>query len=751
MKKLRLFKPLFIIVLINLCFVFNINGQRLNYDDIYQEFDEMTNRQAYLRLMSYQSQDPYFANTYIQLGHFSEKILKNLDPLRNIHLVENWANDAVLYYQLFPSFLESREVRRNSEYYTNIPIKTSGERLGNEDALNYIQERIEFCENYKDSVFLIYSTLEKSKDHYNNCVRIFKSINNDYDNLNEVYLQADDEFLSLLEELKQEFNLAILEFENYKSLIQDFPIGDYDQSYKLRDIQTFRLDGLTNSDFLQNTFFLWDYEKWVNQFKNTYNEDILALREEIVQIQNLFERNTEKLLELEFAEPETQLQTYDELFLYRLGRYDSNSLIRELFRYLDERQDYLLMSRNVLSNPADTSSVIMGRKVRYYYRLAMQLDECKDLLEEFNNSINTRRVRRFSEFFNQYYQGEEGLKDFYQEQKTFNNNFFNNNLQDFKNYLENVEQTRSSHKYATLEGGNSIPLYTVSENDKNYENLTYITREIFYDQDIPGYAAGYIKRQESESTAFIAKISEDLKVEWLEEIEPNYDDVLNEGNQTEIISAFENGVMAILRSKLPVNEEKNNNKSDKDKIYKNTLVKLDTLGNIVYRQNINETFSPVYLDYDEINQISIMGFGKKDEDNPDVYSAINICKADTAGNLTWTAKMDIKGQLVDIVRAENKYIAYLNFQNYDIKGDRIITGDNGKNWAFLIADVSFDGEILKTTPVITKESFFLNNVFSISSDEINLIGKNGHPYNPGNKLKYFIVSSDSEMIFDNIE
>ena len=234
-------------------------SQEVKYEDIYNQIGTLKPQQLYFRLYLYQNQNPHFANTYVQLGYTAEQVLKELDPLRDFELANYWVGNAVLYYSLFSRFLDANEVRRNREYYSNLPIETAGKRIENEDVLNYVYQRSNFFNNYKDSVALIYKALEKSKDHYNNCVKIFNQINENYDNLNEVLLHTNPTFLTTLESLEKEYSECIESFNSYKSLLNAYPIRGYYQVYRLKDIETYRLDGITNSDFLKDTFDLWDY------------------------------------------------------------------------------------------------------------------------------------------------------------------------------------------------------------------------------------------------------------------------------------------------------------------------------------------------------------------------------------------------------------------------------------------------------------------------------------------------------------
>ena len=395
----------------------------------------LNKEQAYSRLFEYRGQNPKVASPYIQLGYVSEQIIQELDPFREIAMVNYNIDNAVLYYKLFSHFLSSSEVRRNKKHYANIPIESNGFELSNEGALAFTQSRIDFCEKLKEALEVSFNALKTSKDHYNNCVQIFNSINNGYESFNEALLKTDEKLLAMLNELDTEFKATQKAFDEYKELLQKFPIGQYNQQYKIAPIKTFRLDGITNSDFLQNEFQLWDYGKWVADYKAVYEKDILILRNEVVEIQKLFDNNLSTLSKDSFIDEPT-LKSFDELFLFKLGRFDSNSLIRELFRYSDKRQQFMLSTKNNLNSPLDSSSVLINRKLRYYYRLAQDLNVAKIELKTLHNAITPEKTSRFNDFFTTYYQGEPGLNNYIKNQTLLLDKTFDKAVDNLDSFLD---------------------------------------------------------------------------------------------------------------------------------------------------------------------------------------------------------------------------------------------------------------------------------------------------------------------------
>lgn len=732
---IKLIKPLLtgiVLLFIGNTFCFS---QELKYEVIYKEMSTLTPINAFSLLYKFQQQDPYFANTYIQLGNVSEQIFKNIDPLREFEYLDYWTNNAVLYYGLFPIYLQPNDVRRYREFYANLPIAPPGKKIENEDAIAFLNQRLTYCKNYKDSTGLIFETLKKSKDHYNNCVRIFNEINNRFDNYNEALLQTDQSYLKLLSSLKSEYADCISTFNTYKALINSFPIDKHNQSYRIKPIETFRLDGLTNSDFLKDTFDLWDYEKWVNSYLDLFNKEIFTLRQEINDIQKNFTENKRKITLSQTLEPEAKFSSFDDFFLYRLGKYDNNSLVRDLFRYLDARQNYLILSKSLLNGPTDSSTAIMNRRVRYYYRLAMQVSQSKEKLTTFGSSISMEKIVRFNDFFNQHYRNEAGLKNFHKQETEFINKSFNADLVNLSDYFESEFQYRKNLGLATGKGI-SIALHPQAEGSPELLKATYVTQNVSFSQGLPQYVSGFIKRPGGLTMAFVAKIDKDKKVEWLREIGAKGRDMLPTGDKAPLIFGYENGCVAVVTGFI---DGKN----------RNTMVRLDSKGKELFNNKTSIDLAPAYLSFDEINQISMLGFGRNYTENPSLFNSFIICQADSSGTINWQSPIELQGQLIDILKTENKFLAFMNFESFTLKGERIVAGNQANSWSHVVFELSFNGNIVKHKVLSANKTLFINRVFPISNTEINLIGIDTSPGERSTQVNYTIVNTNGEPIFSN--
>lgn len=378
------------------------------YDDIYDELPNLSLDQAYSKLLDFQKKYPYFANTYIQLGMICEHKMNLSDPLRDINSAQFWSENAHLFFGNFNVFYKEGDLRSNDVYYENLNIPFEGKKLKEEDLKHFVDAHEATCRNFRDTTMMIYTAIAKSKMHYNRCIKTFMAINEKYANYNELLLGYNNEVDKAMQSMANDIDSCVIAFGEYQRLIEAFPLLAYRQRYVMKDIQTFRLDGLTNSDFYENEFFMWDYKKWIDEYRGAIENAIKPLRREIDNINAMYS-DGKKELESGKALQTALKQPYDEFFVFKLGKYDNSSLVRELFSYLEARRQYYVFAGDSLTLNTDTVPALMGRKMRHLYNTAVRANDAKEKLKAVDSYVTEDRVARFAEFFEKKYGGLSGL------------------------------------------------------------------------------------------------------------------------------------------------------------------------------------------------------------------------------------------------------------------------------------------------------------------------------------------------------
>lgn len=671
-------------------FAFFAAAKAQKYSEIYNSLPDKTLDQAYSILMEYQRANPHWANTYLQLGMICEKKLIETDPLRDIQTAQYWADNAKLFFDTFGVFYSNGDAKANSEFYQNLDIPASDGRIQDADIKTFVAKHQRFCKNFRDSVTMAYQALEESKGYYNKCIGTFKLICDNYGNLNDMLLRHDAALKNILDTLGSDIDRCVEAFARYKETLEAYPICDYRQTYEFKPIETFRLDGLTNSDFYMDRFTMWDYRKWIDGVNQTLATDILPLRQRIDDINRQYEQGKQ---EYENNSPFAAgaQEAYDELFIFQLGKYDNNSLVRELFSYLDDRRQLMLMAHDSLALPFDTSAVLLNRKMRHIYRFSEQLCETEKALEAVGNSLTPDRIARFSEFFNKNYGGTQGLEKYVSTETAFLDKIFSEMLANFASYTRNVERQRDKPAYSVRRKGSSVPLWVVRENDLPTLKGPYITTRIYYNlQGNPEYVAG--TKKNAGNVAFVAKIDEKNATAWLTELK----------NTEQIYNMSVNGSGCVLAVRQ-------NGQS--------AIVYMNQNGKEIRKISSNESV-PSVVDYDELMNITYVAYNG-------INGGSKLCRIDDIN--VWSIVLKSFERIESIIEVADGILVV------GYSGDKIMCGR-----------INNDGSIEKVGN-IGPAGLTLDRIFRASAQDICLF-----IHDVQGKMQLAIVSDKGEVKITSI-
>lgn len=529
------------VALATLCLSATSHAQ--NFSKIYDALPDMTLDQSYSALIDFQKANPYFSNTYIQLGNVSEKKMILYDPLREISTVQFWAGNAKLFYGNLKVYYKEGDCR--SEFFENLNIPYSGKRITDEDMWRFVNEHLAACKNYSDTTTLIYSAIESSRKNYNQCIEEFTEICNEYKNLNDLLLRHDDKLAKKLTTLKTHIDECEKQFAEYKRLTKLFPIADYRQLYEKQPIETYRLDGLTNSDFFNNRFTIWDYSKWVDEVEKDFTEHIKPLRSEVEAINKAYAQAREKFSAGDILQSDAKAP-YDEFFLYKLEHYDVGSLIEPLFDYLESTRQMTLMAGDSIGRDAGTDMTLESRKMRRLSQLAQQQSVAADKRKVLSNAITSAKIMRFKDFFVKEYGGTDGLREFLVKDDAYCQTIVDAMSEATAAYLSRVSKysTSENELYSSAAGAAApaLPLW-VTMDPQSIKGKYVTTHTSRGSRGEVAAVAGYAKA--NAKNWFVAGISDNLATQYVLQ--------LKNVNSVSSIRATADGVLvSALRSLKPV-------------------------------------------------------------------------------------------------------------------------------------------------------------------------------------------------------
>lgn len=719
-------------------------GQKnLKYKDVYTVVSEKSKEEAYSLLLVFQKQEPYFANTYFQLGLIAQYWSKDYDALTNLRDVEFFIYNTGLYFGLAKSKIDSKEIRKNDKYYLNVERLGKFEKLEAEEVNAYIDEQLAANIEYKKNVYIVTDLFNASIINYNRCINIFKEINTKNNKIKDIYLTAGSSFSNQLNELEKSFDSTIYYIQNYQTALKNYPIKDYNQKYKLLPIETYRLHGLTSSDFLKNEIPIWDYGTWVKNVKQILNGDIKQLRQAIDNADNLLNKNINFLLETKEYKPDFELAKIDERLKYKIGKYDHKSIMLDLFNYKESKINFLSDFKNPINDIEDTNAEFtLLQKARFYEELINKKKVCDSLNQNFISNLTTYELQKYSDFFTNNYGGESGLKNYSNNEKSLLKSTLDKSFDNFKTYL--IKTSKISDNQINIPYKNQTIKLSKShiEFEKAVQN-EYYTSDFFKTNSGDYYITGYTSQKNSEIQGFIALSNKLDGIKWLKLIQLN-----KQGNSIgSFIRAKEQGcevLFNLIENGLTTNQ----------------IISFDESGKQKDKFELNINGFPRYFSYDDINQqylIALKG------NLPNAYDCLNdeltINQIDANSKETnWQKKLNLKGQIVDIIKMNQDLFLISNFTEYstDSTSVKSSAGSEPTSTNVIIIVLDENGNVKKESPILQNKPYFVAKSIKISSNAINLVGikSNLADLSDTNEAQYgdflyLLINAKAQSYYDN--
>ncbi len=684
---------------------FSIAGSRLKYDDVYKVVLSGDKDKAYTLLLAYQKQDPDFANTYFQLGIIAKEWAKSFNPYKEFVYTKRFIYNTKLYFNLAKRYIKD-EKNKNRSYYKNAPIIPKGKKLQISDINAYIDSQVEDITDYENNVVKIINYYNKSSDFYNECVSTFMNINTTYTKIKNIYLSDDPELFSEIQKLETDFDSTLIYFQLYKEALKKFPIQNYNQTYQLKDIVTYRLDGLTFSDFLQNNILLWNYKKWVEdvrKMKETIKKDY---RTEIANQNEALKTKINGLLNGEYTDAYRRFKI-DEKFIYKIEKLDNNSLLVKLFKLNEAKYNFLTKFKKEINDPAKITKFPIRKRAEFCYELMNEKKIADSINKIFVNAVKPEEIKKHRNFYLTEYGGLKGLKEYSFRQDLF----FDAKLKD---------------AFLNLKKQLFYSAYKIDTDSLIYQDRLISKKIVNPTENIPGtdvyritnfketkynslWFSGYYLSDTGKITGITGYTKDKKHVKFIQNSELN--DSIKTINL--VLSPFKEGCWVISTG------------FGNDEEITNRLLKLNNEGEIEHSEDLPYHTVPRLMKFDDINNTLLIVFnGKSLNTIPDESEQIIYHYNPDDQLQTYEVKMQANAEVFDMIRVNNKLLLFSNFINYtDLSGNTVFSkAGTEKNKTNILVSVISKGMVKKQIPFFNTKPFFGVKVLKINSNTLNILG-----------------------------
>jgi len=743
-----------ILVLINFI-AFDTDAQDLKYKDIYPLIESRNFSDAVPRLREFLQIEPDHPSANFQLALIYERRYKSYDPITQQRPALKNAENSKFHFLKAQMLIDEREIKKNGKkYYTNFAKMDERGKLVVEyqDVKNKIDSSYVGIDLFIRNTPGIYKNFTRCVQYHDKSTKRFAEINGKYTSLKSLYLLYDGELKRSMKQLKLEYDSCLYFFDKYLEATSIYPILDYKQSYEIRKINNYRLDGLmTKNDFLSEKIFFWDYKSWAIEVEKMIASDISELREQI----NLNEEKLNDNINI-LGRPSTALGKDIDLFevdrelVLKLRNYDFNSLITPVLLYKNNKQNLLHNALTEFEMEDDTTLSITTENKLNYYSQMINISRAGDSLVNLASGLNKpESMLKHKDFIQRYYNGEQGFNNFLKREKSFvEDKVKEYSRQIQQTILDNITIEQDSGQFVKLKGV-KIPFYVSRPDSVLIAENSIFTTHIINNLDSSYYLSG-ITRPKSDSNnvvVFISRVDKEKEVEWFKTVDVQIDTIGPDAHSSvgSMILTPEGCVLVINSVPLDSGE------------MINTIKLFDETGEEVVSNRIEEASYPRSLNYNEQSNSYLLTL-KGTEIVEDIVTPepLMIIRLDKTGEVVWKKQVNIAGNVEDMVDIKGGFLIVGNFCEINKDDGELVklNGELGHTNTYVIK-INWMGNILGKMLYQSDRPYYTRMIKKVNDDNINLLGYRGSFSNKdfvpteGEEVVHIITNAGLETINSN--
>lgn len=731
------------VLFVAFAFIGNAHAQLDYQDDVLPVVREKSKHVSYPLLLEFQRQNPKHANTYYQLGLIADEYAREYDPFTEYKDVSYFIYHTKVYLGLCKNYMDKKEARKNGDFYQGISKSDDNWFYKPEDIIPVLDERMAAIETYEENVNILRKYYNRSVRHYQECVNIFRKINASQNKIKTIYMTAYDDFDERANALRQHFDSTMYYLDKYREALNAYPLEGYDQQYRLKAIKTYRLQGLTNSNFLQDDITLWNYSGWLDSTYQVINQDVKTLRNAIEKTSAQMERHINYLRRNQA--PDSLLQySLPRKLAFKIEKYDYQSLMLDYLKYRAAKLRY----RAWLAQPQNERGFYeiddeYSQYADYFMKAVERKQGADSLLGDFYRDINEKDIYKYRDFFHEKHGKADGLNQFAKNEHNNNKDVLKESLSNLRSAMTGYvlkfpdDTTTITYKEKNLRLRLARPALADS-GDHAFQPVDLKKHNGFF------YFTGYYGEGNA-TQAYVAAVDKDRKLRWLK--------ILPRKKKHQVglqIDAGANNVFVMAGQFDALG-----------KIQQSHLYKFNKEGKLLSGNALAKKRTPRYLIYDDINQTLLMAF--KDTTLQQNGSAMDTLSITMQGasldTLHWVRDFQLQGNLVDVLRMDTTYHVICNYAAYKVGAGTEVRGNFGSDIAAaLSAKISSNGNMLGVKDYRIDPPFFLVKAVKINSDRINLQGvqtffypvKGSEPagFHP---IFYALINKEGKVLFNNLQ
>lgn len=405
-------------------------------------------------------------NAYLYMGIIYEQKTAKDDVLKNTRQAIINMDSAILLFNKANSMITEKEIKKEKDYYAMytqrdlrsgvMDIKLAHIQHDLQNRVNALRERI-------DKVNMVKHYFTEAESGYTKCNETFVSLQQAYPGLREFYLRADDRVVSQLKELATQFEASAKAFESYKVSLTNLGKTSYNQSWNLKEINDFKVDGKELADFYQNNLVIWNYKSFSDKSVNIIDVELKPIRQQLVTYDIEINNLAEKLKTDSVSVHSDLAKLVESLLSDKLKKYDPEPLPMDVLGLKIANLEY-------------KSALMDSRRLRDSANVFLKLELIKNEIRQLKrvDSLAVKLLMRnideealnYAYFVTSTYSSATLLKSYVKAEREFAD-------REMKRKFEELALRTESINWL-VNGSDSIPLNTIRKS--NFKPLWVDTR-----------------------------------------------------------------------------------------------------------------------------------------------------------------------------------------------------------------------------------------------------------------------------------
>jgi hypothetical protein len=391
-------KKVFYVFLVFSLFSIDAFSQKVKYKDLFILLNAKQYDQAEPFLKKYLRDNDDNPNAYLFMGNiYNDKAAKK-DILLQTDLMLLDMDSAVFFYHTATSGLTEREVSKNEEYYEDYSrrdLRTGKFEIKLSDIKFDLEKKIQNSNDRKERIKTLISQFKGAELAYERVRKDFILVQDSFPGIKEFYLRSNASLTEKLKNIASAYDAFLILFSEYKATSTLLGRTGYNQVLDQTDIQDFKKDGSTPSDFTKDDLKIWDYKRWALFNLDVIEKEVTPLLETLIFYDNSINKLREKLVKDSISVAKDVTVLMDQLLNCNLKKFDDDPLPMAVFGLKISELEY--SSTMILNKPLkDSANVNLHlRCLELEFKALHKMDSLANRLTERHMEADEQNYKHF--------------------------------------------------------------------------------------------------------------------------------------------------------------------------------------------------------------------------------------------------------------------------------------------------------------------------------------------------------------------